>query len=459
MPAEGYYAGDPNAASPATTTRQATREQLTPDAGGLIIALVGLPARGKSFISRKVERFLLWKGFKTQTYNVGKYRRELEAPENSGRSEFFDASNKEAKAAREAAASAALADSLSFLDGGGQIVILDATNSTVERRSKIREQVASHPEPYALLFLEVICDDAEVLEINMMNKVTKSPDFAGFSVEDAIKDLKARISKYESVYETVQDDEGTYIKLFNMSSKVMAHNCYGRVARLLLPYVMGIHVGARPIWLCRAGGGEVDHANNLYSALSAQGRQFAEALPRFVRERNAKYWTECGKEGEAENLPVVVTSTLPRAVASVAKLTDEPELSSALNHIDTGAIGTAWWEHECNNMPAWELVKERNPEFYERFVKNPLHCRFPGGEAYADVLARLEGILLQIEMHTRPVLIVSHVTCLQVLASYFKGSPIEDCWKLPIPRGRVMEVVPSMGGGFCVEEFTLGSDA
>eukprot|EP00971_Amphidinium_carterae_P106393 2107617-Amphidinium_carterae.1 len=247
----------------------------------------------------------------------------------------------------------------------------------------------------------------------MLNKVTNSPDFTGYSTEEALQDLKARIAKYEAVYESVQDDEGTYIKLFNMSSKVMAHNCYGRVARLLLPYLMGIHVGVRPIWLCRAGGGEVDHANNLYSALSAQGQKFADELPRFILERNAKYWKASGKESEAADLPVVVTSTLPRAVASVASLTSEPELSSALNHIDTGAIGTAWWEHECNDMPAWDLVKERNPDFFERFLKDPLHCRFPGGECYADVLARLEGILLQIEMHTRPVLIVSHVTCLQ----------------------------------------------
>mmetsp|Transcript_49635 Transcript_49635/g.108375 ORF Transcript_49635/g.108375 Transcript_49635/m.108375 type:complete len:81 (-) Transcript_49635:18-260(-) len=60
--ADGYYAGNLELPVVSRSDCQAVRERLTPDATGVIMAMVGLPARGKSFISRKVERFLEWRG-------------------------------------------------------------------------------------------------------------------------------------------------------------------------------------------------------------------------------------------------------------------------------------------------------------------------------------------------------------------------------------------------------------
>ena len=41
----------------------------------LIISMVGLPARGKSYISRKLRNFLSWSGHKGKIFNFGMYRR------------------------------------------------------------------------------------------------------------------------------------------------------------------------------------------------------------------------------------------------------------------------------------------------------------------------------------------------------------------------------------------------
>ena len=41
--------------------------------------MVGLPARGKSFISKKIERFLSWRGDEVQIFNVGERRRKHES--------------------------------------------------------------------------------------------------------------------------------------------------------------------------------------------------------------------------------------------------------------------------------------------------------------------------------------------------------------------------------------------
>jgi len=42
----------------------------------LVIALVGLPARGKTYLSRKISRYINWIGFNCKSFNIGNYRRD-----------------------------------------------------------------------------------------------------------------------------------------------------------------------------------------------------------------------------------------------------------------------------------------------------------------------------------------------------------------------------------------------
>lgn len=43
----------------------------------LVIAMVGLPARGKSYLVKMIRRYLRWIGFETDVFNVGNYRRKI----------------------------------------------------------------------------------------------------------------------------------------------------------------------------------------------------------------------------------------------------------------------------------------------------------------------------------------------------------------------------------------------
>jgi hypothetical protein len=117
----------------------------------LVVVLVGLPARGKSYIAHKIVSFLRWRGLKADLFNVGKARRTeiTDEPQVRNRfcelcvrlacirgfrhravlivlaclgsvlvsqdAKFFAADNKEAKAKRENLAFAVLDDLLNWL--------------------------------------------------------------------------------------------------------------------------------------------------------------------------------------------------------------------------------------------------------------------------------------------------------------------------------------------------------
>lgn len=60
-----------------------TRSRVSPDGkiaqrdvgAKLVIIMVGLPARGKSYITRKLQRYLSWQQHDAKVFNVGNRRR------------------------------------------------------------------------------------------------------------------------------------------------------------------------------------------------------------------------------------------------------------------------------------------------------------------------------------------------------------------------------------------------
>ena len=45
------------------------------------------------------------------------------------------------------------------------------------------------------------------------------------------------------------DEEGAYIKLYNLSSKVSANQVFGRMSTRVLPYLAALHIRDRPVYL------------------------------------------------------------------------------------------------------------------------------------------------------------------------------------------------------------------
>jgi 6-phosphofructo-2-kinase len=242
----------PRTRPPATTLNipGMTRSRVSPDgriaerdvASKLVIIMVGLPARGKSYITKKIQRYLSWQQHNSQIFNVGNRRRvaasaqpgssnltaQIQArakamtntdalPETSKVSgtmdgptqaahillngvepsqiqesasrdhseepkapmepfdqsaEFFDPSNARASQVREQVAISTLDELLDYLLlQGGSAGILDATNSTLERRKMLFNRVKERDSKLGILFIESICEDQGVRTSSLIVKL------------------------------------------------------------------------------------------------------------------------------------------------------------------------------------------------------------------------------------------------------------------------------------------------
>lgn len=147
----------------------------TGDHTKFVLVMVGLPARGKSFIARKIRSYLSWLGIDVQWFNIGQYRRYC-AKDTVGvqSSDFFDPKNTTSKKRRELYALIALAELEKYLcQDDGQVAILDGTNTTKHRRQMIRNFFVRKNRPSShlnikIVFIESICNDESIIDRNVM---------------------------------------------------------------------------------------------------------------------------------------------------------------------------------------------------------------------------------------------------------------------------------------------------
>ena len=91
----------------------------------LIVILVGLPARGKTFLCNKLMCYLNWLGHRTRHFNVGNYRRRQRGAGEVQDAGWFDPGNPVGYEARQRALLAALDDLEAWLATGEGFRALD----------------------------------------------------------------------------------------------------------------------------------------------------------------------------------------------------------------------------------------------------------------------------------------------------------------------------------------------
>lgn len=152
---------------------------------------------------------------------------------------------------RRLAAEAAVKDMVAWFKKGGLIGILDATNSSKERRRWIKAAMDVHG--IETLYVESKCDDEDLIMSNIREVKTTSPDYVGQDPEEAAKDFRNRIRNYEKVYETISDDESdlTYLKIMDVGKQVIINRIQDYLQSRVVYYLMNLHIRPRSIWLSR----------------------------------------------------------------------------------------------------------------------------------------------------------------------------------------------------------------
>ncbi|MGB5884634.1 MAG: 6-phosphofructo-2-kinase domain-containing protein, partial [Desulfobulbales bacterium] len=166
----------------------------------LLIALVGLPARGKSTMGRKIARTFELDDLDVRVFNNGELRRTL-SDENTSSPDFFSPANEAGLAFRDHCALINLQRAREFLNSSGKVAIIDATNVTKKRRKLIEEMFFDMP----LLFIECVNTDEEALEANLERKGLLK-EFCHLSVQEAVDGLTRRIGYYEKAYEPLDEE-------------------------------------------------------------------------------------------------------------------------------------------------------------------------------------------------------------------------------------------------------------
>ncbi|XP_032580843.1 6-phosphofructo-2-kinase/fructose-2,6-bisphosphatase 1 isoform X2 [Drosophila sechellia] len=402
-----------------------------------VIAMVGLPARGKTFISKKLARYLNWIGISTRVFNLGEYRRHATTAYKSH--EFFRADNEEAMAIRNRCANQALHDSCDWLlSGQGSIAVFDATNSTRDRRQLIHDIVVKQ-HGFRLFFVESICDDPQIIEQNILEVKVSSPDYLNMNTELVVRDFLQRIEHYEERYQPIDEvteSHLSFMKVYNAGKKVVVYNNEGHVESRIVYYLMNIHITPRTIYLTRHGESEYNLSGLIGgdSNLSARGHQYANALSAFIAQQ------------QIDGLRVW-TSWMKRAIQTVADVKAPQERWKALNEIDAG---------HCEEM-TYEQIKEKFPEEFKARDVNKFAYRYPRGESYEDLVARLEPVIMELERQGN-VLVVSHQAVLRCLFAYFLDKSADELPYLYVPLHTVIKLTP-VAYGCKVEHIKLPIDA
>ncbi|GAB7340781.1 hypothetical protein MBLNU457_7153t1 [Dothideomycetes sp. NU457] len=534
----------------------------------LVIVMVGLPARGKSYITKKLARYLNWLQHDCTIFNVGERRRVAaggpntlektksrrsvamparsdsitgtavappglvdqtqflgpsaatimlngerpisppgtprrpskmtvddtddadehtqdnpndnaveEMPDSQAMDQsanFFDPENKKAALIREQCAMDTLDELLDYiLDGNGSVGILDATNSTLERRKIIMKKIRERAGPdLNVLFLESRCVDANLLESNMRLKLS-GPDYKDKDPIGALEDFKNRVAIYEKNYiplgEYEEANDMPYIQMIDVGRKVISHQIKGFLMAQANYYLLNFNLAPRQIWITRHGL-SVDNVSGKIggdSELSPEGERYARSLTSFI-DNQRKEWDlrqlhklkhshfppQPGDttppnphyQPNANNeLPqkafCVWTSMLKRSIQT-AQFFDEEEYDTKqmrmLDELNAGLMEGLTYASIASDHPAE----------YEMRKKDKLHYRYPGpgGEGYLDIINRLRPVIVELERMTDHVLLVGHRSVARVLLAYFRGLKREEVADLDVPIGMLYCLEPKPYG-------------
>jgi broad specificity phosphatase PhoE/predicted kinase len=400
--------------------------------GKLIIVMVGLPARGKSTMARKLGRTLELDGVQVRIFNNGELRRKMEAGENTSSADFFSPTNTRGKEMREHISRTNIEAARTFLAEGGEVAILDASNVTRQRRRNIAAAFPYLP----LCYVECVNADEEALEANLERKAMLK-EFRHLSSAKAQESFLKRISYYESIYEPL-DEEANRILVDSFDNCILQEQIsevlpyYDRIRDILTTRVV------RNLFLVRHGETFYNLEDRIGgdSGLTEKGRDQANGLAaHFATIR----------------IPTIFTSNYVRTRQTAEPIAERQDHCSIIalpefNEIYAGVCEGMTYEEIRHKMP--DVAKARGPNKY-RYI-------YPEGEGYITMEERVHRGLKKVfflNNYDENIMIVGHrAVNRMILASFLSRQeaeipyiymPQDRYYHIQIdPHKRIFELIP-----------------
>ena len=307
---------------------------------------------------------------------------------------------------------------------------------------------------------------------------------------------------FVTIQDDGSEDELSYVKLIDYGDKVVTNRIRGFLLMQIVKYLSHVHPKPRTVYLSRHGQSQYNASGQIGGnpGLTDAGERYAKWLGRVVP---GEIWAKPKKRGAPGSAtppkpsPNNTTTTTndddaedDRDGGGGASDGGDRPLYGRLfpcEDVDTGAVehkliaparlwtstlkrtidtarhiphpvlelraGGVWHQMsprvyrnldeifagDCEGMTYKEIETTYNQESVLR-KRDKLGYRYPRGESYLDLIARLDPLMHELESYSEPLLIVSHQATLRILYSYLMGLPRKDAPKVEIPLHNLIKI-------------------
>ena len=278
------------------------------------------------------------------------------------------------------------------------------------------------------MFIESICEDEEIILANIREVKVSSPDYRDLHDDQkAVEDFKKRIQHYVDVYEQLDlndpvESEYPFVKLVNVRSRIVVNRVDDYLQTRIIFFLVNLHIKPRSIYVVRHGESQHNVEGKIGgdAPLSERGQAFAAALPAAL-----------AAQLPAETPLTVWTSTLKRTIQSAAHLPFPRRSWKALDELDAGV---------CDGM-TFEEIEAAYPEDFAARDADKFKYRYRGGESYADLVNRIEPVIMELERQEN-ILIIAHQAVIRVILAYFLDKKSDELPYIQIPLHTLIKLTP-----------------
>lgn len=219
-----------------------------------------------------------------------------------------------------------------------------------------------------------------------------------------------------------------WCRIENFGETVTTHRVRDVLLLHIVRYLTHIHPQKRILYLSRHGQSKYNQLKKIGGnpGLTDVGNCYAQWLGTFAASHICK--DDFGNDTAAR----LWTSTMRRTIETASYI-PHPRLGDwiqmqhrASRNLDELFAG------DCEGKTYDDIAAQFEDETHLRKI-DKLGYRYPRGESYLDLIARLDPVLHELESYHQPTLIISHQATLRVVYAYLTGEKRAEAPKLAIP--------------------------